>query len=147
MFQGDNVKDENAEQALSLSSDRLLLQWKQLKRSMLMELCLAIVPNNPMGDRHILRRCTRASRHGCASPSIAGRKVGPRSTAIPRCNWFLLCMVTRIRGVYGKSIAKTFFCPLESALYYGIPNFGSCSQRVSILRCQVRFKTWQKGGN
>ena len=140
----------------SLNLDRLLLSWKQPKQFILMELCLEIAPNNPMGDRHIRRRCTRESRRGCASRSIAGRKVGPRSSAIRWCNLFLLSRVTRIRGVYGRSIVKTFFYPLVFVLYTlepglqcsGILSFGSCSQCTSTTsRCQVRFRMLQKGGN
>ena len=63
----------------ALNMDRPLLPWKRPKPLAPTELCLEIVPNNPTGDRHILRRCTRALRHGCASPNFAGRKVGPRS--------------------------------------------------------------------
>ena len=82
VFQGNSVKDENAEQALFAELGSAPSTMEAAKAMMLMELCLVTAPNNPMGDRHIRRHYTRESRHGYASQSIAGRKVGPQSMAI-----------------------------------------------------------------
>ena len=156
VFQGNNVKDENAEQALFAELGSAPSTMEAAKPSMRMELCLVTAPNNPMGDRHIRRHYTRESRHGYASQSIAGRKVGPQSIAIQLCSSFLLFTATRIRGVYGRSTVKTSSCPLVSVLFTlepglqfsGIRNFDSCSQCTSTTsRCRDRFRMLQKVGN
>ena len=145
VFQGNNVKDENAEQAL----------FAELGSApSTMEAAKAIDAYGAMPGN-----CTQQSDGRQAYTQALYKRI-KTWVRLPKYRWpkgsFLLFTATRIRGVYGRSTAKTSYCPLVSVSFTlepglqfsGIRNFDSCSQCTSTTsRCRDRFRMWQKVGN
>ena len=147
VFQGNNVKDENAEQAL----------FAELGSApSTMEAAKAIDAYGAMPGN-----CAQQSggRQVCTQALYKGIKTWVR---LPKYRWpkfwalkFSDSVVQLILALYGhpdsgglwEKHCEDIILSL-GLLHSGIPSFDSCLRKMSkTLRCQDRSRTWPEGGN